>query len=241
MASKAAPPRQAVFLVGGLGTRLGELTRATPKPLVEVAGRPFLDWLVDEVLRQGVREVVLLSGYRAAQIEAAMARLASQGISLIHSVEPEPLGTAGALVHARAHLADEFLLLNGDSLFRIDLADLARPGDPTAVTRLSLRREADAARYGSVQLDGERVTGFSEKQTAQTPTPGLINGGVYWMRREAIDALPPGPCSLERDVLPFLVSAGRVEGRIYDAPFIDIGVPESLALAQTYVPRALGA
>jgi D-glycero-D-manno-heptose 1,7-bisphosphate phosphatase len=239
MASEPTAPRQAVFLVGGLGTRLGELTRTTPKPLVEVAGRPFLDWLVDEVLRQGVREVVLLSGYRAAQIETAMARLAAQGIKLVHSVEPEPLGTAGALVHAREHLAETFVLLNGDSLFRIDLADLAVPDDPTVLARLSLRQEADAGRYGSVALDGERVTGFAEKQPSATPTPGLINGGVYWMRRQAIEALPPGPCSLERDVLPALVAAGRVQGRVYDAPFIDIGVPESLALAQTYVPAAL--
>jgi NDP-sugar pyrophosphorylase family protein len=234
-------PRQAVFLVGGLGTRLGELTRATPKPLVEVAGRPFLDWLVDETLRQGVREVVLLSGYRAAQIEAAMARLADRGVSLIHSVEPEPLGTAGALVHARQYLAEDFLLLNGDSLFRIDLADLTRPDDPEVLVRLALRREADAGRYGSVRLEGERVSGFAEKLAAETPAEGLINGGVYWMRRAAIEALPPGPCSLERDVLPALVAAGRVQGRIYDAPFIDIGLPESLALAQTYVPAALKA
>jgi NDP-sugar pyrophosphorylase family protein len=241
MASDRTAPRQAVFLVGGLGTRLGELTRTVPKPLVEVAGRPFLDWLVDEVLRQGVREVVLLSGYRAAQIETAMARLADQGIRLVHSVEPEPLGTAGALVHAREHLADDFLLLNGDSLFRVDLADLAQPDDPAVLARLALRHEADAGRYGSVRLDGARVTGFSEKQPSDTPTAGLINGGVYWMRRAAIEALPPGPCSLERDVLPALVSAGRVQGRVYDAPFIDIGVPASLALAQTYVPEALKA
>lgn len=234
-------PKQAVFLVGGLGTRLGELTRTTPKPLVEVAGRPFLDWLVDETLRQGVRDVLLLSGYRASQIETAMARLADQGVKLTHSVEPEPLGTAGALAHAREHLAEDFLLLNGDSLFRVDLADLIRPGAPDALVRLSLRQEADAGRYGSVQLDGERVTGFAEKLVSETPTPGLINGGVYWMRREVVEALPPGPSSLERDVLPALVAAGRVEGRVYDAPFIDIGVPESLALAQTYVPEALQA
>ena len=232
-------PRQAVFLVGGLGTRLGPLTRATPKPLVEVAGRPFLDWLVDEVVRQGVSEVVLLCGYRAAQVEAAMARLAARGVGLVCSVEPEALGTAGALRHARDLLDDTFLLLNGDSLFRIDLADLSRPApgsDPLA--RLALRQEPDASRYGGVRLDGERVTGFAEK--AAEPAPGLINGGVYWVRRTAVEALAPGPASLERDVFPALAEAGRLQGRVYDAPFIDIGVPDALALAQTFVPQALG-
>jgi D-glycero-alpha-D-manno-heptose 1-phosphate guanylyltransferase len=89
-----------------------------------------------------------------------------------------------------------------------------------------------------VRLDGARVTGFAEK--AEGAGAGLINGGVYWMRREAVETLPPGPASLERDVFPALAAAGRLAGRVYEAPFIDIGVPAALALAQTYVPEILG-
>lgn len=230
---------QAVFLVGGLGTRLGELTRATPKPLMMVAGRPFLSWLVDEVVGQGVDEVLFLSGYRAPQIEAAMAGLVARGVRVAHSVEPSPLGTGGALAFARDRLAERFFLLNGDSLFRIPLAGLARDGAARSpLARLALRLEPDAGRYGSVSLEGETVTGFQEKQAGRG-RPGLINGGVYRMAREVLDLVPDGPFSLERDLFPRLAAEQRLEGRRFDAPFIDIGLPHSLAEAQTLVPAAL--
>ena len=239
--TKAGPavPTQAVFLVGGLGTRLGELTRTTPKPLMDVAGRPFLAWLAESVVRQGVTELLFLSGHLAPQIERAMAPFARQGLRVGYCVEPQPLGTGGALAHARARLAPRFLLLNGDSLFHIDLAELARDGPGQApLARLALRREADAGRYGSVTLVESAVTGFSEK-TQGPSCSGLINGGVYLMRAEMLDEAPAGAFSLERDLFPRLASHGRLEGRVFDAPFIDIGVPASLAEAQAYVPAAL--
>ncbi len=232
-------PCQAVFLVGGLGTRLGALTRTTPKPLMAVGGRPFLGWLVEEAMRQGVTEVLLLSGYRAPQIETAMAYLTDQGVRVAHSVEPEPLGTGGALALARGRLADRFFLLNGDSLFRIPLAELARSGaGQLPLARLALRHEPDAGRYGSVRLDGETITGFAEKSDSPAG-PGLINGGVYWMDRSVIEGAPATGFSLERDLFPSLAEQGRLEGRIFEAPFIDIGVPASLQAAQTIVPEAL--
>ena len=232
---------QAVFLVGGLGARLGALPRAAPKPLMQVAGRPFLAWLVEEVVRQGVRDVVFLCGYLAPQIEHAMRSLAARGVRVVHSVEPEPLGTGGALAHARPYLAERFFLLNGDSLFRVDLADLAREGggEPPLV-RLALREEMDAARYGSVSLSGETVMGFLEKQTG-AGSRGLINGGLYYVRRTVLDLCPAGPFSLERELFPRLAAEGRLQGRVFDAPFIDIGLPASLELAQTFVPAALHA
>ena len=231
---------QAVFLVGGRGSRLGAFTDASPKPLMQVGGRPFLLWLVEEVVRQGVRDVVFLCGYRAPQIEAAMAGLGAQGIRVTCSVEPEPLGTGGALTHASPHLAERFVVLNGDSLFDTPLAELAAdgPGEPPLV-RLSLREEADAGRYGSVAMRGEVVVGFAEKQ-AGTARRGLINGGVYAMRRELLDRCPVGAFSLEQDLFPRLAVEGGLEGRIFDASFIDIGLPASLRAAQTFVPAVLG-
>jgi NDP-sugar pyrophosphorylase family protein len=230
------PPGQAVFLVGGLGTRLGALTRTTPKPLIAVGGRPFLMWLAEEVARQGVHELLFLSGYLSAQVEAVAETLATQGLRTRVSVESAPLGTGGALVHAREHLQETFFLLNGDSLFRIALADLAADeGDGPPLARLALRHEPDAGRYGSVELEGRRVVGFREK----TGATGLINGGVYWMQRAALASAPPGAFSLERELFPPLAAKGRLDGRVFDAPFIDIGLPSTLAQAQTYVPTVL--
>ncbi len=231
---------QAVFLVGGRGARLGVLTDASPKPLMQVGGRPFLLWLVEEVIRQGVRNVVFLCGYLAPQIETSMAGLAARGVHLTYSVEPEPLGTGGALTHARPYLAERFVLLNGDSLFDVPLAELVRDGPGgSPLVRLSLREEADAGRYGSVAMRGEVVVGFAEKQ-AGPARRGLINGGVYAIHRKLLDRCPAGAFSLEQELFPRLAAEGGLEGRIFDAPFIDIGLPASLQAAQTFVPAVLG-
>ena len=233
-AQSAASPRQCVFLVGGFGTRLGALTQATPKPLLEVGGRPFLAWLLREVARHGFTEAVMLGGYRGEQLEAVLGDGSDFGLTIRHVIEPEPAGTAGALTYAADLLDDTFLLLNGDSLLDINLLDLCLPLNDDSVARAALRQVDDAGRYGRVSLDGDRVTGFSEK--SNDATPGVINGGVYWMRRSILERIPHVPMSLEQDVFPGLVAEGRLEGKVYDRPFIDIGVPASFSQAQSFVP-----
>src|SRR5512138_284380 len=109
--------RQCAILIGGMGTRLGALTRETPKPLLPVAGAPFLDVLVREAVRRGFREILLLAGYKAGVVEeyasSLKARLPGE-YNVTVSIEPEPLGTGGALRYVSKHLSESFLLLNGD-------------------------------------------------------------------------------------------------------------------------------
>ena len=226
--------KQCVILVGGLGTRLGAITQQVPKPLVDVGGKPFLAWVVDEIARHGFEEIVLLSGYRAEQFEAMADYIRGLGLRVVHSVEPAPAGTAGALTYARDHLDETFLLMNGDGLFDVNLRDLARPLAPEAMVRLALRVMPNADRYGTVTLDGDQITAFLEKQA--TGLPGLINGGIYAMRRAVLDRIGSLPCSLEQDIFPGLVAEGRLQGAVFDRPFIDIGIPEALAESQTFVP-----
>lgn len=226
--------KQCVILVGGLGTRLGAITQQVPKPLVDVGGKPFLAWVVDEIARHGFEEIVLLSGYRAEQFEAMADYIRGLGLRVIHSVEPAPAGTAGALTYARDHLDETFLLMNGDCLFDVNLRDLVRPLAPEAMVRLALRVMPVADRYGTVTLDGDQITAFVEKKA--TGQPGLINGGLYVIRRSVLDLIGALPCSLEQDIFPGLVAAGQMSGAVYDRPFIDIGIPEALAESQTFVP-----
>lgn len=228
------PPRQCVFLVGGFGTRLGALTQATPKPLLPVGGRPFLAWLLREVARHGFTEAVMLGGYKGEQLEAVLGDGSEFGLTIRHVIEPEPAGTAGALTYASALLDETFLLMNGDSLLDINLLDLCQPLADGVVARAALRQVADAGRYGRVTLDGDKVVGFSEK--SNDATPGVINGGVYWMRRSILERVDHTPMSLEQDVFPGLAVEGHLEGRVYDRPFIDIGVPDSFSEAQSFVP-----
>jgi D-glycero-D-manno-heptose 1,7-bisphosphate phosphatase len=231
-------PAQAVILCGGLGTRLGPLTARCPKPLLPVGGRPFLEILIFELVRQGVRRVLLLAAFEAGQVQDFARGLPER---LPHPVqisvvsEAQPAGTSGALWQARDQLDERFLLLNGDSWFDILLADvataqLARPG---LLGALALRPVPDGSRYGCVQLSDGILTGFEERGAARGPA--LINGGVYCFDRGVLQYLVPDG-SLERDVLPRLAMQGALAGIERSSFFIDIGVPDDFAAAQHLVP-----
>lgn len=231
---------QTVILCGGLGTRLGALTATTPKPMLELAGRPFLEILMAEAARFGTREIVLLAGRFGAQIRDRYdgTRVGLARVRVL--VEPEPLGTGGALRFALPVLAEDFLLMNGDSWIESDLAQvsLAWRQQPEAEAQLLLQRVPDAARYGTVEASDGVITAFREKDPARAGTPGWINAGVYVLRRAVVEAMPgDGPVSLEQDVLPGMVARGRARA-VHATPnayFIDIGLPESLARAQAEI------
>ncbi len=239
--------RQAVILCGGQGTRLGALTANTPKPLLPVAGAPFLDVLVEELGRHGFDRVLLLAGHLSQEIEAFVRTSAAakrRGVQIDLSVEPMRAGTGGAVRFAADRLDDVFLLMNGDSWFDMNLRRLtafAQARGENAMT-LALRAMPDVSRYGAVALAGDKITGFREK--AQGLGAGLVNGGVYVCRKAALlgamQALAPSQTaalSLETDVMPALSARGALGGLICDGYFLDIGVPESYAAAQTEIPR----
>ena len=238
----AATLRQCAILVGGLGTRLGALTTATPKPMLPIGDRPFLLWLMRELLRFGVQEFLLLSGHLSAALEAGVHDAASRlprAVTLRFSEEPEPAGTGGALFHAAKLLADRFLLCNGDSLFDANLAAAlaAFAADPPDVRgRLLLRGVPDASRYGVVALDGDRLTAFRERPAPGTA--GLINAGMYLLDRDILGGVA-ARCSLEGAVLPALAASGALRGSVGDGYFLDIGVPDDLARAGAELPVRL--
>jgi D-glycero-D-manno-heptose 1,7-bisphosphate phosphatase len=236
MSARSARVLQAVVLCGGLGSRLGALTAATPKPLLPVAGQPFLQRLLFEIRRFGVERVLLLAGHLANEIEQFAAAVAPQlDLEIEVAVETEPAGTGGGLWRARARLDERFFLFNGDSWFDVNLLDLALLAETSdALVAMALRRVANAARHGVVEQQGERVGGFRERGSAG---PGLVNGGVYVVSRGIIDHLTPN-CSLEADVFAPLAGAGRVSGRIYEGFFLDIGIPEDYRRAQSDIPAA---
>jgi len=220
--------RQAVILVGGLGTRLGERTKAMPKPMLDVGGRPFLDTLIDELVRYDVfDEILLLAGYRAEIIQSRYDGTSRGRARIVVALEDRPLGTAGALVHAGARLQQRFLLLNGDSLFDFNLLDLiARSGGSLA--HMALRADVTGDRYGRVELDGDRIRAFiAPGQRASGP----VNAGVYVIDRSIVTHLDRLPASLEQDVFPGLVTRGDLRGTPYRGYFIDIGIPDDLARA----------
>jgi len=222
--------RQAAVLVGGLGTRLGSVTQATPKPMVTVGDRPFLAWLLRELCRWGVEEVVLLAGHLGDVLRERMAeveRTLPRELRLVYAQEPVRAGTGGALHHAAGLLDERFLMCNGDSWFDANLAELMR--GPAGPCRILVREVADASRYGTVALEGGKVRDFAERGTA---APAMINAGIYVLTRAVAQGVPP-VCSLEREVLPALAAEGRLAATVGQGHFIDIGIPEDFEKANT--------
>lgn len=223
---------EAIILAGGRGTRLQPLVSDVPKPLAPVAGRPFLAWVLDHLAANGVRRVILATGYMSDRIETAIGH-EWRSMAIEHSVETEPLGTGGAVREASGKLrGDNALVLNGDTFL-----DFAPAAFAAAVARagtgigVALARVDDVARYGAVECDGDRVVRFREKGGSG---PGRINAGCYFMTGEALAALPAARAfSFETDVLVPAAAAGRVCGYSETGGFIDIGVPEDYRRAQS--------
>lgn len=220
--------KQAVYLVGGLGSRLGSRTAQTPKPLLPVAGRPFLDYLLMQAVAADFTDICLLAGFQGQQVMDGYDGRRIDGAVVRVLTEPERLGTAGALRWSVGELDEVFLLANGDSFIDVDLRTFVE-APPKEEALVALIDEVEGDRYGRVVLAGNRIEAFLSPDQA---THGPINGGVYRLTRDLIRSLPEGPLSLEATVLPDLAAAGRLRGVRYGSYFIDIGVPDDFQRAE---------
>jgi NDP-sugar pyrophosphorylase family protein len=222
-----------VVLAGGLGTRLRDVLPETPKILAPVGNRPFLDHLLHWLIRQGARRVVLSLGYRAADVLAYLEARSFAPLEIHPLVETEPLGTGGAVAFALPFLhSDPVLVINGDTFVDTNLNAFVRHyRDCGSDASIVCAEVENAGRYGRVEIDpAGRVRRFAEKDPAASG-PAWINAGAYLFGRQVlkkIATLRKG--SLERDILekmpPGSIVAFRAQGR-----FLDIGTPETLALA----------
>jgi NDP-sugar pyrophosphorylase family protein len=229
---------KAVLLVGGLGTRLRSAVPSLPKALASVGGRPFLELLVRQLGVQGIRHLVMSTGYLAEQIEEAFQDGSAFGVTIEYSRETVPLGTAGALKLAQSyvHNESEFLVINGDTFLEIDFNEFIRSHRKHGgLATMAVVPIENSSRYGTVQVGATgQILGFLEK-TGQN-TPGVINAGVYVFGDAALEFISHGPASLERDVFPLLVKQGfyAIEQK---GMFIDIGTPDDYGHAKTMSDR----
>jgi D-glycero-alpha-D-manno-heptose 1-phosphate guanylyltransferase len=226
------PGLDAVILAGGLGTRLRSVVRDVPKPLAPVAGRPFLAWLLDRLARAGVGRVVLSTGHLGHLIRDAIgAEHAGMTIAYVH--EDVPRGTGGATYAALAACGtDRAIVLNGDTWLEVNLHAMTEAA-PEADLVLAVRAVTDRSRYGSILTRDGRVTGIAEKGESG---PGLINGGVYVMRRD-LPSRRPGPASFSLETA-LLAEPRDLDIRPFETAgaFLDIGTPEDHAAAQHLIP-----
>ena len=221
---------KAVVLCGGLGTRLGDLTKDMPKPLLEVAGRPFMHHVLGKLAAAGIGDITLATSYHWDKI-AQVYGTAWQGLAVRYSVEEEPLGTGGAIRQAMevAH-AEEALVLNGDTLFDMDFnALVALHAQNRAQVSVAVRRVPDVSRYGAVDVDAQgRIVQFGEKLRQGE---GLINAGVYVVGAGVFQGIEASRFSFEQEVLAAGIDRLRLYAMEAAGYFIDIGIPEDLARA----------
>lgn len=220
------------LLAGGLGTRVRGALGDLPKVLAPLGDETLLDSQLGWLTGWGARRIILCLGFRHQTVIDHLDRVGPGAATLVPSVESRPLGTAGAIDLARAHLAREtVLVMNGDTLLEGNLEGFvdAHKSSGAACSILCVFVD-NAARYGGVLAGADgAVTGFQEKGR---DGPGMVNAGAYLMNRSFLDAwIQPGEGSLERDVLPRALD-GSVRAHVGDFRFLDVGTPESLARAR---------
>jgi D-glycero-alpha-D-manno-heptose 1-phosphate guanylyltransferase len=224
---------EAIILAGGLGTRLRSVVSDVPKCMALVAGKPFLHFVIEHLLKEGVEKFIFAVGYKSEMIIDYV----NKQYPLLHvkySIEDEPLGTGGAIKQACSLVTEEnILILNGDTLFKVDINTLLsfhiKSGSDCT---LSLKPMQHFDRYGVVELnDDASVSAFKEKQHYSS---GLINGGVYALKASLflLENFPQ-KFSFEKDYLEAFVNKRNMHAIVQYQYFIDIGIPEDYERAQS--------
>jgi mannose-1-phosphate guanylyltransferase len=234
--------RQALILVGGEGTRLRPLTNTVPKPVLPLANRPFITYMIEWLASHGFSEVVLSCMFLAGDIRRVLGEREWKGTRIHYVEEPEPRGTAGAVKFAEAVLGERFAVLNGDILTDFDISAQWRAHEEAAARgTLALIEVEDPSAYGLVLTDEEdRVTDFIEKPDRAPPGGAWVNAGAYVLERDVLDLIPPDRAvSFEREVFPLLVGNG-LHGFRGAGHWLDIGTPERyLEATRLLLERAL--
>jgi D-glycero-alpha-D-manno-heptose 1-phosphate guanylyltransferase len=222
---------EAIVLAGGFGTRLRQVVPDLPKPMAPIAGRPFLEILLSTLARKGFTRVVLSLGFMSDKIIEHFGN-SFKGMELLYEVEPLPLGTGGAIRAALARfLSDHVYIFNGDTYLDLEVDALERLWQSKHNPVIVVREVADTARFGKVEMRDGQVVAFREKGMSG---PGLINAGCYILPQNLLDDFPSNkPFSIESEFFIESLQRIRFDGFITHGRFIDIGVPDDYALAQT--------
>jgi mannose-1-phosphate guanylyltransferase len=223
--------KTAFILAGGRGTRLGELTEEIPKPMIKVAGKPILHHLLEWFNSYGVKRFVLAVHYKKENIIEYFGDGKQLVEELIYSEEKEPLGTGGPLKLGENHLKERFIFANGDILTNFNLYDMIEHHRKNkAWLTTALKAVKEPKRFGVAELDGEKIVKFIEKP--EVPPTNFINAGVHIVEPRVLRYIPEGKfCSFEREIMPVITKKGKAFGYKIFGPWVDIGLPETLKMA----------
>lgn len=233
---------QPIILAGGKGSRLARALPGLPKPMAPAAGRPFVEWIVRSLAAAGLKQVIISTEHLGHVIEDHFARDPVPDVEVRCLREEQPLGTAGAMLHAverSAQTPSAWLVLNGDSLTFVDWPNMVHRFERRRPDGIIVARQVDdVGRFGALRVDDHiHLLAFSEKTVSGVA--GLVNAGVYLLGDELVRDCPDTrPLSLEKDLFPGWLRAGRrLEVYPTEAEFLDIGTEESLTMAGDFIRR----
>jgi len=220
-------PRVAVFLLGGKGTRFRPITYEMPKALLPIQGKTVPEHLFDLFKKYGITKFVFSIGHMADKVIDYFGDGSKWGVEIIHVVEEEPLGSAGAIKLAREHLDGPFVVTNGDELKDIDLEEMYESHKENgAKITVALTTVEDPSAYGVAAMKGNRIMNFVEKPKREDAPSNLINSGLSIWEPSVLDIVPEGFSMYEKDVFPQLAEKGELFGYVFSGQWFDTGTPE---------------
>ena len=224
--------KQAVFYCGGLGTRLGNITKKIPKPLIKINQKPFIEHLVNNFARFGIKNIILLCSYKYQFFFKKYHNKILNGALIKCYNEGDPKGTAGSLRQVKNKLDNHFLLCNGDTYFDINILELINIHKKHSIFNMALT-VSDDIRYGGVKLNKKKIVIFdSEKNKASSR---LVNGGLYYVRKELLNHINKKNFSIEKEILPNLAKKNKILGKKFTNKFLDIGVKKDLKKSSKFL------
>jgi NDP-sugar pyrophosphorylase family protein len=231
---------QIVILAGGLGTRLGHLTHGVPKPMISLAGKPFLEWQILFLAEQGFKDFLVLSAYLADQISYHFADGGRLGVNIKYSVEPSPLGTGGAVKYALDHIDDNFILINGDSFLPLVINDKIPANLKNELSLLALTALQACPVEPNLCLKNDFITKY-ERNIRNCDGRGAVDAGIYFCNKFLIEgALKKLEDRFSWDlVLSQFASNKMLKGIAISTPFYDIGTPERLTVFEDYLRKRI--
>lgn len=229
---------QAVIFVGGLGTRLGKITKKIPKPLIKVCKKPFIEHLILFFSKQGIKEIILLTGYKKELFKKKYHnKIFFNTTKIICCEEIKPLGTGGSLLNAKKFLNKNFFLCNGDTYFDFNIQDLPLNTKKNSLIKLAVAKiDNNNNRFSSIQINRGKVLNFNKEKKKIK----LINSGYYFVKKRLLSKIKRKNCSLEEDIFPKLINEKKIEAKLYTQKynkFIDIGVPKDLENSAKFMRR----
>ena len=206
---------RAIILAGGLGERLRPLTEKTPKPMLPIQGKPIVQHCIENLRNHGVKEIILSIGYMADKIKEYFGDGSEFGVNIDYNIEEQLLGTGGAVkeIVQKFGICDDFILAWGDNLADFDISGMMRShSENEGLITMSLTSREDVENFGVASLDGSKIRGFVEKPAREDAPSNLINAGAFVVNPQALDILPEGKSSIERECFTLLAKEGKIYG-----------------------------